>query len=686
MIQARLRLPLCALALAFMLTAALPLRATPDDTPKPTPEVQALLDQGKQAAQKYQFDQALRLYNEALEKARALKDKPGEAATLHKIGIVYYYSGQPQKALEFFQQALPLRRVVGDKAGEAWTLTGMAYTLEAQGHLAEADQRLQAAIRLLETLRESLGGLSEAKSIFLASHIETYDRAVALLLKRHNPADAFTLAQKTKARALLDLLYDGKVDLSRSLTEEERTQERELRQRANLLNRQMMAEGVRNEPGAKQRFAALKEQLEKAEGELQTFTDRLYARHPDLAHKRAARTATLNDLARFLPADTALLEYVVLQAGTGREKLDRTVLFVVTADRGRAQTTAFPLPIPPSELTERADDFREACADPTKSYRAKARDLYRLLLAPAARQLVGKKRLIVCPDGPLWGLPFAALLDGRDRFLVQSFDIAYAYSATGAQAALLARAQARHAKPTGTLLAMANPDFGDENRFGAPGTETDNRPITAPSRPLLAPSRDLYLPRGGRLTPLPGTEWEAQAIHRDFSDAKVYTGKEAQEVVVKREAGKYRYLHFATHGFFNDAAPLMSSIVLAEPAPGSEEDGFLTAREVFDLDLSADMVVLSACNTGRGEKRSGEGIVGMTWALFVAGAPTQVVSQWSVDDASTATLMERFYGGIKRGEAKGLALRAAALSLRKDGKHAHPYYWAPFILVGDWRK
>ncbi len=126
---------------------------------------------------------------------------------------------------------------------------------------------------------------------------------------------------------------------------------------------------------------------------------------------------------------------------------------------------------------------------------------------------------------------------------------------------------------------------------------------------------------------------------------------------------------------------MYSSILLADPAKGSPDDGFLTAREIFDMNLSADMVVLSACNTARGSKQTGEGIVGMTWALCAAGVPTQVVSQWSVDDATTAQLMTDFYGGLSKG--KGAALAAAERKLRNDGKHGHPYYWAPFILVGD---
>jgi CHAT domain-containing protein len=183
---------------------------------------------------------------------------------------------------------------------------------------------------------------------------------------------------------------------------------------------------------------------------------------------------------------------------------------------------------------------------------------------------------------------------------------------------------------------------------------------------------------------LPGTRREADALKTDFPDARLQTEDKAQEAIAKSEAGNYRYLHFATHGLFNDAVPMLSSVVLAQPPKDSAEDGFLTAREIFNLDLKADLVVLSACDTARGEKKSGEGVVGLTWALFVAGAPSQVVSQWAVNDAGTAKLMQAFYANLKAKQPKGAALRAAELSLLKDGEHGHPYYWAPFILFGEW--
>jgi CHAT domain-containing protein len=389
-------------------------------------------------------------------------------------------------------------------------------------------------------------------------------------------------------------------------------------------------------------------------------------------------------------------------------------------------------------------DFRSACSNPGKLFEQKARTLYRILVRPAASAFSNKRRMVISPDGPLWDLPFAALIVSDRRstrargqkniaanssavspcFLLDRFEIDYAFSASSARAARDAASDRKKHPSKRTVLVMANPDFGDDRRFGddksIPGQrpiDTPSRPIDIPSRPIDSPSRPIDVPSraievtsrsillraGNRIANLPGTQREADAIGRLFPGARVLTRSQAQESTAVAESGDYHYIHFATHGFFNDAAPMLSSIVLADPGPPApnpggvsfpaQEDGFLTAREIFDLKLNAEMVVLSACNTARGEKRSGEGVVGLTWALFAAGCPTQVVSQWSVDDSSTATLMERFYSGIAKGRPKGESLRSAALSLlnqarkskNENRKYAHPYYWAPFILMGDWR-
>lgn len=630
---------------------------------------------------------ALEYYQEALTLRRASGDRGGEAATLTEMGRVYRETAERQKALECFRQALPLYQSAADRVGEAVTLTQIGMSHQAAGEAKQALESYRAATELSEQMRERLGGNVDAQQGVLADRLALYHLYIDLLIREGRTTEAFARLQSCKARTLLDLMSAGRVQIDRSLTGEEREQERRLVSQASQLNRRFTAAALR--AGADpEGFAAARLDLGRAERELQAFRDALYARHPDLARRRAARTLTLADTAAWLPPDTALLEYVVLDS----PEVNRALLFCVTVEKGKPVLRTYPIRATPEQLGARSRELRNICADPRRSYEPAARGSYRLLVGPAENQLSGKTRLLICPDGGLWGMPFQVLLAPEREpaplaSLLHRYEVAYAFSATAAAAAVQ---RPRLRRPTRTLLAVAHPEYGGAGRFGQPQAPREepapgeDRPIAVDARPIAVDARTSK-PAG--INPLPGTQVEAEALRTDYPapEGVFFLQKEAQETAVKREAGKYRFLHFATHGFLNSTSPLQSSIVLAAPPEGSDEDGFLTAREIAELDLCAEVAVLSACDTGRGEIRRGEGIVGLTWALFVAGARSQVVSQWAVSDSVTPELMRRFYAGLKAGSTKSAALRAAAGALSSDGKHAHPYYWAPFVLIGDWR-
>jgi CHAT domain-containing protein len=169
--------------------------------------------------------------------------------------------------------------------------------------------------------------------------------------------------------------------------------------------------------------------------------------------------------------------------------------------------------------------------------------------------------------------------------------------------------------------------------------------------------------------------------------SKIYIGAEAREDRLKAEAAQARILHFATHGVLNNASPMYSHLVLAQG--DRNEDGLLEAWELTQMDLRADLVVLSACETARGRFGAGEGVIGLSWAMFVAGAPATVVSQWKVESASTRELMlgfhQRLTASSKTKMTKAEALRQAALKLMNNPGSGHPFYWAGFVLVGDGR-
>ena len=192
--------------------------------------------------------------------------------------------------------------------------------------------------------------------------------------------------------------------------------------------------------------------------------------------------------------------------------------------------------------------------------------------------------------------------------------------------------------------------------------------------------------RGGQLAALPEAEQEVKALGRLYGAARsrVYTGAEAREDRFKSEAGRARILHFAAHGLVNNASPMYSHLALA--AGGASEDGLLEAWELTLLDLKADLAVLSACETARGRTAAGEGMIGLSWAMFIAGVPSLVVSQWKVESAGTRELMVNFHRGLISPTAKlrkGEALRQAALKLLQNPETNHPFYWAGFVLVGE---
>lgn len=582
------------------------------------------------------------------------------ASSRSLLGLFLGATGDLEAAEQAYQDALRLYIRLGDRREQANTLDSIAAIKDAQGYPDEAERNYKAGLAMLEEMREDLGGLSRAKISFLQSNLHIYHSYIRFLLKHRKEAVAFAWAQRIKARGLLDLMAGGKVDISQGLSSEERQREQELTRLVQQLSLDQ-AEG----------------DLAQAQSERQAFLDRLYVRHPELALKRAARTITLDEMAGFVLADAALLEYVVLGPAhplDERHGSDCVVLFCVTREGGEAVVKAYPIEKTREELEDECKYLHRLCNGEyglvPEVVDDQARELYEWLIAPPAQQLAGKRQLIVCPDGPMWGLPFHALRSpsgpaGSDQFLIERFEVSYAYSATAAWAAAKSRdAKAPH--PASTMMVMAMPQLTFREHLAE---ETGDE--------ARSPLQDLG--------PLPNTLREAEAIQASFPDAVVRIEARAQKAIALRKGGRFRYLHFATHGVLNDAAPLESYIVLAAPAGGSLADSLLTAREIFDLNWNAEMVVLSACHTAGGQEQGGEGLVGLTWALLVAGVPTQVVSQWAASDAHTVDLMAKFYAGIKAGKAKGAAWREAMLALMReeDGRRVHPFYWAPFVLLGD---
>ena len=647
------------------------------------------------------YDQALEWLQESLRRYQKDQIKGGIARSLNNIGDAYRLQGRHDQALECLQESLRIREKNNDRGGVSLTLNnlgrlyrdqgkfaemlevsrrsaslaeeinaheelwnaqeGIGRALRALGQPAEARRSFLAAISVIGSLRREVAGGGQQQQSFLENRLSPWLGMVELLVSQKEFAEALTFAEQSKARVLLDALQAGRASLSESLEPRERQTEEAERHRLVALNSQLTNELRRDNPDST-RVAELKASIEKARLDYEALETSLYVAHPELKiHRGEASIIKAEEFSALLTdATSAALEYVVAD--------DRTYLFAITKAEGKTdvEVSVYTLPIKRDDLAKQTEAFRRQLATRDLGFRPSALKLYELLLKPAEAQLRGKTNIVIAPDDKLWDLPFQALLTGSNRFLIEDAAISYTPSLTALREMTKRRKNQSANSASATLLALGNPQLG---------RETVNRAAQAL--------------RDEKLDPLPEAEEEVKALRRLYSASrsKVYIGAEAREDRVKTEAGQARILHFATHGMLNNASPMYSHLALAQS--GANEDGLLEAWELMQLDLKADLAVLSACETARGRVGAGEGVTGLTWALFVAGVPSTVVSQWKVESASTRDLMLNFHRQLRaprtsaRPKAtKVEALRQAALKLMKNPQTNHPFYWAGFVLVG----
>lgn len=565
--------------------------------------------------------------------------------------------GHTEQALTHAQQAATLADQLEQQGFRQIAYTLLGSLLRRQGQHDAAFAALNQAITANEWLREQAVGDTSQRAFLFTRQLSPYHEMVRLLVSQQKYAAALRVAERAKARALLDVLQHGKDALSSSLTPEEQAEEQRRETALRSLNLELTHLRARSQADVA-RLAALEQQQQQARLALEDFQTRLYAAHPNLKAQRGElRPFAVQEASALAQGEsTALLEYLVTD--------EQTFLFVLTPDS--AQISVYEIPLRQPELATRVMQWRRQLAERDPGFRAPARQLAELLLAPARAHLRDKTRLVIVPDEALWELPFQALLvktNKGERFLLEDYALSYAPSLTVLREMMRARDQQAQ-KNEAKLLAFGNP---------------------ALPQAMLAQAQMVY--RDFSLAPLPEAEREVKTLAQLYGAAhsKVLTGAAAHETQAKADAGQYNILHFATHGILNDVSPLYSHLLLAQAS--GEEDGLLEAREVLKLDLRAELVTLSACETARGKIGAGEGVIGLSWAFFVAGSPATLVSQWKVESASTTNLMLGFYQQLQaaRPGSKAEALRHAALRLLRSPDYKHPFYWAGFVLIGDSR-
>jgi CHAT domain-containing protein/Tfp pilus assembly protein PilF len=596
-------------------------------------------------------------FGQALELQQRLA--PGSliiARTLLAIGQVAATNGHLDNAETSSRRALALISTLAPgSTDEAEALHAMGCLLRRRGDLAGATDFFRRAATALESQTGKLGGTENIKAVFRANFANYYRDCLESLVAVERPGEAFSILERSRARWLLSMLAERDLNFSADAPPEL------LHERALNAAEYDRTQGQIANLNPSKDSARLQELLAKMR-ELSTQRDQITARireaSPRLAALEYPQPLNLAAALQILDPGTVCLAY-----STGETE---TILFVLRAAAEQSEFTVHRLNNGEKDLRKQIEAFRTLIERRSNNADKVAEELYEILLRPADEAIAKSARILLIPDGPLQILPFAALRR-NGSYLIEWKPLHMALSTT-----IYSELKKRRSSAQRLELAA----FGDP-KYQVAGNPGEREEVSRMRK------------RGIKLEPIPATRDEVTKIAELYQPAiHVFLGADATEEQAKSLGQDVRRIHFATHAITDERFPLNSALVLTIPDSAStgKENGLLQAWEIFEqLRINADLVTLSACETALGQELGGEGLIGLTQAFHYAGARSVLASLWSVEDSSTADLMEHFYHHLKAGDSKDEALRAAQIEALHGTEKREPFYWAGFTLSGDWQ-
>jgi len=645
---------------------------------------------------------ALEYYEKALaiQQEPEFEDQRGQAITLDKIAEALALSGQQAEAIKKYESAIDLWKFVGDGHGQALSLYGIARIERDRPNLANARDRVEEAIAIVEKLRNTVTE-RQLQMTYFAGKQDLYALAIDVRMQlydaKKSAADreaALAFSEKARARNLLDLLSEARADVYKGMSPEVAERNRRLDRQISVLTQSLVRfRGI----GAKQDIIKAQRDLNARINE----QDRLLARFKRIA-ARQTQPLSPQEIQQLLNDDMLLLQYSLDEKRShlwavmrnsiehfdlpGSAKIENTAKQLQQALKdGEAKREG-----------ESEEDGRTRRQSAAARYRESATELSQLILKDVASRLKNK-RLIIVADGRLLYIPFEVLplpesaaqaqhasATSRRPLLLESNEIIYQPSAS----ALAMLRRTRRSVTSQKVAVFADPVFNSEVSNGT-RKKNGSPPVQVAKARLTRSLRDIGdIGNGdGTLQRLEFSLKEANEIAKvSPPGSRKYVGYKASRALVTSPLLKqFGFIHFATHGLLNDKNPELSGIVLSMVNErGEPEDGYLTLRDIYKLDLPTHLVVVSACETGIGQAVRGEGLIGLTRGFMNAGAKSVVVSLWRVEDEATAELMQRFYTHMfaKNKMSPAAALRQAKLEMKDQYR---PYQWAGFVLQGDWK-
>ena len=638
---------------------------------------------------------ALELYGAALPLAREIGDRRTEAFVLNGMGTVYTALGETDRARECLDQALVLRRALADRQGQEETLGSLALLSRNLGDLTRAQAEAREAIKLVDSVRAGVA-VRSLRASYAGLNEDVHKLYVDILMRLHrrDPAAghavaALLVSEQMRARAFRETLLETRADLRQGVDPVLVERERRLRSEINAAERSRL-QLLEGKPDAA-RLAAAERELERLLSAHQQVEAEIRTRHPR-SGLAAETKPQLADIQQALDSGTVLLEYAL-----GK---DRSYAWVITPTS--VDSVELPARDAIEKIARRAYEMLVATRQTETRLQARrsAADLSRLILVPVVKHLSGKRVLIVA-DGALEYIPFGALPLPNASLMVSASSppMMVGHEVVSLPSAsvlsLLRDEHASRPRAPKALAIFADPvlDRRDSRVEGAWRSASSAEGANNLSADRPEPIDDVFRSArdtGASFERLPYSRVEADTIAAMTPAAgtlKALDFRASRDVAVSRELEQYRIVHFATHGLINSQRPELSGVVLSlVDEQGRAQDGFLRLHDIYNLKLAADLVVLSACQTALGREIKGEGLVGLTRGFMHAGSPRVVASLWEVRDRATAELMKRFYRGILTERLRpAAALRAAQISMWKEPRWSAPFYWAGFVLQGDWR-
>ena len=671
-------------------------------------EAYALAAIGNVYQSQKEFTQSLDHFQKALRIYEAINEKGGTSKMLESIGFDHWMMGNNDEALKYYSKSLAILESTNqkDEMPESYRSIGLAYqskrqfsdaeaafsksieiskevgtsdtlwqSLHSKGEVLRDSEKgeealalMKESIQVIERMRSEVN-VTEQRADYFEDKVNVYKDTIQMLVATKNDEEAFEYVQRSKARAFLDMLAEAKIDQEEILDQPIRERKKKIEKELESLQQK-----IRDENNKDNVSRAAIQEIEKKTNELESEYSNLVVeirkKNPLYADVQYPEPLKLSNAQALVDQKSVLLEYSI---GTSASSL-----FVITPD----SLQVFDLP-GKQKLEEQVQKFRDVLMKPDQTYEVTeqsysnyvmlAQTLYSELIQPAESILKNKEQILIAPDGILNYLPFECLLPkGRQSgaidfrklpYLTRQFEINYVPSIS--VLATVLKNEQQKPEDSKELLAFADPQL-----------------VKSAGKNIGVGKVRSWV---GTPAPLPFARTEVKRIAELYpkDSVTVLEGKDASEENLKQlDLREYRKVHFASHGVIDEEKPEFSALILSSDKKG--EDGYLTMREVFDLKLNADLVVLSACKTGLGKEINGEGVSGLSRAFLCAGTPSVLVSLWDVYDRSTADFMASFYKNMEvKKMNKAAALREARLEMITSKKFSHPYYWAPFALIGS---